>query len=162
MKKKNSTRNKAALVATMLTVPMIATPGAIYAQRGEKITTETEARSSKNVFLKFADLQHKIGTKNVTILGVGNGHTIYEKPNGTKFYIEPETGDMKTVSEKHWIKMTTTTRASSDYFLKLGGIKGESTVSLVGVDADGNVIHQKEDGSRFTVNRKTGHVTILK
>ncbi|HET6513166.1 MAG TPA: hypothetical protein VFH43_13310 [Candidatus Kapabacteria bacterium] len=162
MKKKNSPGNKAALVATMLTVPMIATPGAIYAQRGEKISKETETKSTKNSYIKFADLQHKIGTKNVTILGVGDGNTIYEKPNGTKFYIDPSTGDMVTVSEMAWIKMTSSSRASSDMFLKIDGIKGESTVTLVGVDADGSVIHQKPDGTQFKVHQKSGHVTLLK
>ena len=164
MKKKGSksSGNKAAIVATMLAVPMISTPAVVYGQKGETPAPASKMKRAENGYIKFANLQHKVGSESVTILGVSDGHTIYEKPNGSKFYIEPETGDMKIVSEKHWIKMTSSSRASSDIFIKFDGIKGESSVTLVGVDADGNVIHQKPDGTQFKVHTKTGHVTLLK
>lgn len=166
MKKKSSKKsggNKAAIVATMLAVPMISTPAMVYGQKGETPAPIAKTKRAENSYIKFANLQHKIGSPTVAIIGVGDGHTIYEKPNGDKFYIEPETGDMKSISENYWIKMTSnTTRASSDMFIKLDGIKGESAVTIVGVDADGSVIHQKPDGTQFKVHTKTGHVTLMK
>jgi hypothetical protein len=168
MKKKSSTSsrgNKAAIVATILAVPMISTPSEVYAQRGEKETKvqRADTKRSADTFIKFANLQHKVGSSSVSIIGVGDGHTIYQRPNGTKFYVDPETGDMKPVSDKHWIKMTTeTTTAAHDMFLKLDGIKGESSIKLVGVDADGSVIHQRPDGTQFKVHTKTGHITLMK
>jgi hypothetical protein len=154
--------NKAAIVATMLAVPMISTPAMVYGQKGETPAPAAKMKRAENSYLKFANLQHKIGSESVTILGVGDGNTIYEKPNGSKFYIDPRTGDMKPVSEKHWIKMTTSTQASVDMFIKLDGVKGESAVKLVGVDADGSVIHQRPDGTQFKVHQKTGHITLMK
>ncbi len=167
MKKKSSTSsrgNKAAIVATILAVPMISTPSEVYAQRGEKETKVQRAETTRtsDTFIKFQSLQQKVGSSSVSIIGVGDGHTIYQRPNGTKFYVDPETGDMKSVSDKYWIKMTETTTAAHDMFIKLDGIKGESSVKLVGVDADGSVIHQKPDGTQFKVHTKTGHVTLLK
>jgi hypothetical protein len=164
MKKKSSKTsrgNKAAIVATMLAVPMLLTPAVVYSQKGE---TPAPAKLSKgtNGYIKFANLQHKIGSETVSILGVGDGHTIYEKPNGDKFYIEPSTGDMKPISDRAWIKMTDNTRASADMFLKIDGVKGETALVLIGLDADGSVIHQKPDGTQFKVHTKTGHVTLMK
>jgi hypothetical protein len=166
MKKKSSSSsrgNKAAIVATMLAVPMISTPAVVYGQRGETPAPTVKSKRAENSYLKFANLQHKVGSATVTIIGVGDGHTIYEKPNGDKFYIEPESGDMKSISENYWIKMSSNSnRASTDAFIKIGDIKGETAVTLVGVDADGSVIHQKADGTQFKVHTKTGHVTLMK
>lgn len=169
MKKKPSTSvrgNKAALVATMLAVPMISTPAAVYSQRGGTISTETTTKiRNDKPFIKFDNIQHKVGSSSVSIIGVGDGHAIYEKPNGDKFYIESGTGDIVPVTEKVWIKMTSASAgrsSSSDGYIKFATEKQQSEIKIVGVDADGNVIHEKPDGTQFKVHTKTGHVTLMK
>lgn len=159
---KNQRNTKAAIVATLLTAPMLATPAVTYGQRGETAPTEKSAKVTKgsNAYFKFGHIDQKTGS-DLTIIGVGDGRTIYEKPNGDKFYIDTETGDMKAVSDKYWIKWRdagTDSKRSSNY-LK---IKMNEAFKIVGVDADGNVIHEKPNGDRFKVHTNTGHVTLIK
>jgi hypothetical protein len=170
MKKKTTKRRaKAAVAATLMAMPMLSSPGVIYGQKGTPAPTTTEMKSAEmhkmpNNYLKFSESFHKI-KGDLWLAGVGDGHTIYEKSNGEMFYIDEQTGDMKEVSSKVFMKVEADKKTSSfekQHYIKFDGIKGESQVKLLGVDADGNVVHQKPNGEMFTVNKKTGHITLMK
>lgn len=158
---KTQRNTKAAIVATLLTAPMLATPAVTYGQRGETTPTEKSAKESKgsNTYFKFGHIDQKTGS-DLTIIGVGDGRTIYEKPNGDKFYIDTETGDMKTVSDNYWMKWREETASARK---RVNYIKIQAKdFKIVGVDADGEVIHEKPNGQRFRVNTATGDITIQK
>ncbi len=164
MKKNRHTSRakKAAVAVTLLGTPMFATPGFVYGQKADPASTSKASRSV-NMYLKFTDVFEKY-KGDLYIAGVGEGHTIYEKSNGDMFYIDTETGNMKPVSSKVFMKVENSDKRSSsgNTYIKFDGIKGESKVKILGVDANGNVVHQKENGDKFTVNLKTGHVTLIK
>lgn len=177
MKKKTTQRRaKAAVAATLMVMPMLSSPGVIYGQKGTPATTEvgTKAimKSSPDLYMKFSENfeKHK---GDLWLAGVGDGHTIYEKSNGDMFYIDTKTGDMKEVSSKVFAKHTPDIRRKGtksddggyikqETYIKLDAVKGESKVKLLGVDAKGNVVHQKPNGEIFIVDESTGHITVLK
>jgi hypothetical protein len=172
MKKKTTQRRaKAAVAATLMAMPMLSSPGLIYGQKGApptEIGTKEMIKSSPNMYWKFSENFHK-HKGDLWLAGVGDGHTIYEKPNGEMFYIDTKTGDMKEVSSKVFMKHTPDNAKSveggmikGETYIKFDGIKGESKVKLLGVDDNGNVVHQKPTGEMFTVNKKTGHITLMK
>lgn len=174
MKKKtrNSQRRaKVAVTATLMAMPMLSSPGLIYGQKGApptEIGTKAMIKSSPDMYWKFSDSFQKM-KGDLWLAGVGDGHTIYERSNGDMFYIDGQTGDMKEVSSKVFEKQSSNNARSVDggyikqeTYIKFDGIKGESKVKLLGVDANGDVVHQKPNGDVFTVNKKTGHVTLMK
>ncbi|HEY6172245.1 MAG TPA: hypothetical protein VIX80_08310 [Candidatus Kapabacteria bacterium] len=165
MKKKTTERRvKAAVAATLMAMPMLSSPGVSYGQKG---TPAPQTKAAYEGYLKFSDSFHK-HKGDLWIAGVGDGHTIYEKPNGEMFYIDTKTGDMKEVSSKVFMKHTPDAKSveggyiKQETYIKFDGVKGESKVKLLGVDAKGNVVHQKPNGEKFIVDEATGHVTVLK
>lgn len=172
MKKKTTQRRaKAAVAATLMVVPMLSSPGVTYGQKGTPPPTTSGAKSTDmhkmpTNYLKFSEVMEK-HKGDLWLAGVGDGHTIYQKSNGEMFYIDTKTGDMKEVSSDVFIKgESKDDKKSSSYhkmaYIKFDGIKGESKVKLLGVDANGDVVHQKPNGEKFIVDEKTGHVTVLK
>jgi hypothetical protein len=145
---------KAAITATMIVVPMFGMASKGMAQDSAKGGTakQTETQNkSVNVLIKWQPSFDKF-KGDTWIAGVGHGHSIYQNSRGDYFYVDPNTGDAKTVS--------------SDYFQKGGrvGIKTntESKVTLLGVDASGNVIQENSRGERFYLNQKTGDMVFVK
>jgi outer membrane protein assembly factor BamB len=118
-----------------------------------------------STYLKFSDVMEK-HKGDLWLAGVGDGHTIYQKSNGEMFYIDTKTGDMKEVSADAFHKGESKEKKTNAYhkmeYIKFDGIKGESKVKLLGVDANGDVVHQKPNGEKFIVDEATGHVTVLK
>jgi hypothetical protein len=174
MKKKTTQRRaKAAVAATLMAVPMLSSPGVIYGQKGAPPPSSAEMKSTDmhkmpNTYLKFSEVMEK-HKGDLWLAGVGDGHTIYQKQNGEMFYIDTKTGDMKELSNKVFMKgESKDDKRSIDggmikgEYIKFDGIKGESKVKLLGVDAKGNVVHQKPNGEKFIVDEATGHITVLK
>ncbi len=174
MKKKTIQRRaKAAVAATLMAMPMLSSPGVTYGQKGAPPPSTTEMKSTDmhmkmpTHYLKYSDSfeKHK---GNLYLAGVGDGHTIYQKENGDMFYIDTKTGDMKEVSSKVFHKESPILLKNVDggnikgEYHKFDGVKGESKVKLLGVDAKGNVVHQKPNGEKFIVDESTGHITVLK
>lgn len=166
MKKKTSVtgrRTKAAVAATLMALPMLSSPGVTYGQKG---TPAPQTKAAYEGYLKFSSVMEK-HKGNLYLAGVGDGHTIYQKENGEMFYIDTKTGDMKSVSSDVFHKGETKDKKTHSYekqqtYIKFDGIKGESKVKLLGVDANGDVVHQKPNGEKFIVDEATGHVTVLK
>ena len=94
-----------------------------------------------------------------TVLGVGNGHTIFKDAEGAVFHLDPATGDKRSVT--------------ADYFLTLDDIKGERSasrikcttvmiVSILGADAHGNTVMRNARNETFTLDPKTGTKVLIK
>ena len=94
-----------------------------------------------------------------TVLGVGNGHTIFKDAEGAVFHLDPATGDKRSVVP--------------DYFLTLDDSKGERSagrikcttvmiVSILGADAHGNTVMRNARNETFTLDPKTGTKVLIK
>jgi hypothetical protein len=175
MKKTTTKKNrstKAAVAATMMAVPILTMPATGIAQKssGASATASTSAQIKTPVFKFESAFEKQRG--DLWIAGVGDGHTIYENSRGEYFYIDPNTGDMKTVTGKHFDKVEIHLNRSSKvkWTSDLDGVKGESTdgikgeskVKLVGVDAQGNVIQTNSRGEKFYLNTVTGDMVFVK
>lgn len=170
MKKKSINRNaKAVVAASLAALPMLSSPGVTYGQKGAApAATEMSTKAIQKMpsYYKLADVIQKI-KGNLWLAGVGDGHTIYEKSDGSMFYLDEKTGDMHQVSPEVFHKgdsKDTRSRATSNTYIKIdfGDYKLSNKLTILGVDAKGNVVHQKPDGSTFTVDKRTGHVTLIK
>lgn len=186
MKKTQATKNRrsnATVAAALLALPMAAMATTPAVPVAGQVAAPTEARAASNPeaaarsktaapYFKFqaAFLKLQGGT---WIAGVGDGHAIYENSRGEYFYVEPGTGDLKTVSKDYFLKgnltdgrarqvpgaceksAPATRRSASAYKLC-------AQVTLLGVDAQGNVIQQNAKGENFYLNPVTGDMVFVK
>ena len=162
------------LAAAMLGMPALMVPQQAAAQStvGPPISptrpippmeTARERERGHMGYLKIA------GT--FTVMGVGDGHTIFKAADGSMFYLDPTTGDKRSVAV--------------DYFLKIGDIKGEArgievkhggradgmlkvkfsevlVSSIIGRDAKGNPVLRNARNETFTLDPKTGDKVFIK
>ncbi|MCE1203192.1 MAG: hypothetical protein LWW79_01095 [Holophagaceae bacterium] len=112
------------------------------------------AGRSVDYHIKFANTFIK-WQASLAVAGMLNGSPVFKTPQGEFFQVEPNTGDLKWMSPESlgYIKMAegrvSLTGARSTSFIKFDGIKGESKVSVLGVDAHGHVLQQNSRGERF-------------
>src|ERR1035437_1922694 len=108
------------------------------------------------------------GTSKVTIVGMDAGHTIYKKPSGEYFYLEPNTGNMVSVPTSLFLTFTETYQKSGQPLVKIkfrsGSVDGKfpGEVTLVGIDDNGNVLQTNSKGEKFYLDRTTGDMKFVK
>jgi len=144
MKKKSSrlkrgaaASSKLALVAGMLAAPALTPPALAVAQQATQQRTPPAAPAApaklETVYIKMSASVLKVsGT--YSIAGMDGSHTVYKDMRGRMFYFDPGTGDMKFLS--------------ADYVHKLD-IKDAERVTIVGMDARGNMVQQNNKGEKF-------------
>jgi len=114
----------------------------------------TAAGRSSDYHIKFANTFMKWHAS-LAVAGMMNGSPVFKTPQGEFFQVEPNTGDLKWMSPESlgYIKMTegrvSMTGARATTFIKFDGIKGESKVSVLGVDSQGHVLQQNSRGEKF-------------
>ncbi len=122
-------------------------------------------RSAGQAHIKFAaSFQKWHGT--LCVAGMLNQQPVFKTAQGEFFQVEPATGDLKFHSAESlgYIKVqdgrspAASSRSSS--FMKWDGIKGESKVSVVGVDAQGRVLQENSRGERFHLDRNGDMVFV--
>ncbi len=112
------------------------------------------AGRSTDTHIKFANSFIK-WQASLAVAGMMNGSPVFKTPQGEYFQVEPNTGDLKWMSPESlgYIKViegrVSMTGARSTTFIKFDGIKGESKVSVLGVDAQGHVLQQNSRGEKF-------------
>lgn len=112
------------------------------------------ASRSTDYHIKFANSFIK-WQASLAVAGMMNGSPVFKTPQGEFFQVEPNTGDLKWMSPESlgYIKVTegrvALGGARSSSFIKFDGIKGESKVSVLGVDAQGHVVQQNSRGEKF-------------
>ena len=160
------------VAASMLSAPMLFQPSPMLAQKaiGKSNLLATSASSQKMVkIIKF----WKDSKSSYSIVGLDNGHTIYKNAKGEYFYLEPNTGDMKTLSadvynkfsnftkpEGKFIKMQKVGCCGYDKFYKNNQLQGSLTI--LGVDDKGNVIQQNSRNEKFYLDPYTGDMIFVK
>jgi hypothetical protein len=158
MKNRNTGKThsaKAAFTATMVVVPMFGLASKGMAQDSSKAGTIPQASAemqekSVNIFIKYHPVYDKY-KGDTWIAGIGKGHPVYKNSSGDLFYLDPKTGDAKTVSGDYPIKGA-----------PVGLDKLSSKVTLIGVDLSGNVIQKNSRGEKFYLNTKTGDMVFVK
>lgn len=108
--------------------------------------------------IKFAAKfdKHKGDLSNVGML---NGSPVFRTSKGEFFTVEPSTGDLKfhTAESLGFLKIqdvkgkAAAPPARAGMFIKFDGIKGESKVSIAGVDAQGRVVQVNSRGEQFVL-----------
>ena len=178
MQKKTSKKTghaKAAVTAALMAVPIFGMPSKGLTQiKGNAETTELMRKDAQKMpkdYLKFSSSFEKMKGGS-WIAGVGDGHTIYENSRGEMFFMDPNTGDMKSVSSDYFIKMQGNRKAFVlPHVLEKSGTIGvtdmqkhesKDAVSLLGVDEAGNVIQQNKRGEKFYLNTTTGDMVFVK
>lgn len=165
--KKNRTANRAKIAATsaMMAVPMLGVSVNAHAQAG--VTTTLTTKTNVNDVNKFAanykwsDRVAKImGT--YSIAGIEDQQIVYRKSGGGYFFLDPNTGDMKTVSSVEfdkWGSISTNADQSAYTRKKLPGKMKSGTITVTR-DAPSSVGAQYTD-DWLKDHREAGNVTIL-
>ncbi|MBA4072356.1 MAG: hypothetical protein C0497_11050 [Gemmatimonas sp.] len=150
------------LAAAMLGLPAVMVPQQAAAQStvGPPISptkpippmgTAREADHKHSEYLKIAGM--------CTVMGVGDGHTIFRDTEGAVFHLDSVTGDKQAMA--------------ADYFLMLEDSKGERStgkikftnvmiVSILGADAHGNTVMRNARNETFTLDPRTGNKVLIK
>jgi len=169
-----SATSRAALTTAIVALPltMVAT---LHAQitRGTDQTTAIDqtARSASPTLsvdlccLKFSEQYIKIGSSN-TIVGLDDGHTIYQNARNEYFYLDPASGDMTFVAPETYVKFRErAVRSSSAVPLrmwKLSAVKFGGEVTILGIDDAGHVVQKNARGETFYLDPNTGDMVYVK
>ena len=160
-KSHSATRSKIAVAATILAIPLLSLPGTGFAE-------------GDHIYLKIRS------TDKFSIAGSSGGHTVYKNTEGKFFYLDPH-GDMKFISVYPPVwkigselkKAPTTSNAPpiipiiltdviiSSYSTGGRDHKHESEVSILGVDAKGNTVHENSRGEKFYLDAITGDMIFV-
>lgn len=150
--------SKIAIAATMMSVPMLTMPVTGFAQKG--ITADPVARTSgAKSGMHFIKISNASACK---IVGLENGKPVYQNDKGQYFQLDSKTGDMKFISSDIFIKWQGESSSASSRSLNFQKIKMDYKVSLLGIDENGNTIHQNSKGEKFYLDPKTGDMKFVK
>lgn len=161
------------LAAALMGLPMLMVPQQVAAQStvGPPISptkpvppmgTVRKAGEKHAEYLKVA------GT--FTVMGVGDGHTIFKAADGSMFYLDPMTGDKRSVAVDYFLKVELKNEARG-IDVKNGGRAGGMgkikftdllVSSIVGRDASGNPVLKNARNETFTLDPKTGDKVFIK
>lgn len=161
------------LAAAMLGLPAVMVPQQAAAQStvGPPISptkpippmgTAQAANHKHSEFLKIA------GT--FTVMGVGDGHTIFKAADGSMFYLDPMTGDKRSVAADIFVKVEIKDekrKVDPKNGGRAGGIgrvriQDIPIAGIVGMDAKGNAVMQNARNETFTLDPKTGDKVFIK
>jgi hypothetical protein len=131
--------------------PKPAAPAAVAAK-----PASASASSSTDFTIKYGATFWKWKGE-LSAVGMMDGQPVFKTSKGEYFTVEPSTGDLKFHSAESlgFIKLNSNDKlvaiktVSWKTFIKFDGIKGESKVSVLGVDAQRHVVQQNSRGEKF-------------
>jgi hypothetical protein len=166
--------SKAALTTAIVALPltMVATLHAQITRGTDQPTAiDQTARSASPTLsvdlccLKFSERYIKIGSS-YTIVGLDDGHTIYQNARNEYFYLDPTSGDMTFVAPETYVKFREgAARQPSTAPLrmwKLSAVKSGGEVTILGVDDAGHVVQRNTRGETFYLDPNTGDMVYVK
>jgi hypothetical protein len=126
-------------------------PAAVAARPAPAVAT-----SATDYTIKFASNFIKWRNE-LSAVGMLDGRPVFKTDKGEYFQVEPSTGDLKFHSAESlgFLKYETKDKLvavktiSGKNFMKFDTIKGESKLSVLGVNAQGQVIQQNSRGEKF-------------
>jgi hypothetical protein len=111
---------------------------------------------SADIHFKYAATFEK-WRSNLNAVGMLDGRPVFKTDKGEYFQVEPNTGDLKFHSAESLgfikgnsnDKLVAVKTVAWKNFIKFDSIKGESKLSVLGVDAQGHVVQQNNRGEKF-------------
>lgn len=94
-----------------------------------------------------------------TVLGVGDGHTVFKDAERAVFHIDPATGDKRTLAADYFAKPSDSKGARNAVKIAFTNVM---IVSILGVDAHGNTVMRNARNETFTLDPKTGTKVLIK
>jgi len=159
------------VLSTAAILAIQAMPATTYAQtpvQGKMV--QQAARGASSIFIKIRDTSSKN-----TIVGFENGNPVFKNTKGEFFTVNEKTGDLNYIKPEEFAKFyccikignvgkrdISTGQATGK---RLTHIKIETeitSVSLVGVDNNGNTIQKNSRGETFTLDPVTGDMIFVK
>lgn len=154
-KKKLKKAAKAVAVTSLLALPLL--PTELQAQDGGRGVAAKH--SAYTIAIKGK------GTSDVTIVGVENGNAVFKNPRGEFFTVNPQTGDFEFITAQKFgtFKMygKQIIPGKELVAIKYPPAKEGTLVTILGVDKDGQTIHQNSRGETFYVHPTTGDFIYL-
>lgn len=163
-KRRVATTSGAALAAVMFAAPGLAAP-APTEQAGQVPAAENSGRSG--IYMKYPSEARALNFSKIkmeykhkgeyAVVGVGDGHIVFEDARGNLFYVDKATGDQKFVSGKVFSKVELQRDRKHDTWIKVSG-----NVRILGVDQGGKVIMSNRRGEKFYLDPATGDMIFVK
>lgn len=105
-----------------------------------------------------------------SVMGVGDGHTIFKAADGSMFYLDPTTGDKRSVAADYFLKIESVEGKKRTIDARNGGRAGgidkisftPILIIIVARDAKGNPVMQNARNETFTLDPKTGDKVFIK
>ena len=168
---KNLSVSARMVLSTAAILAIQAMPATTLAQTaGQERMVQQTARSSSSIFIKIRD----VDSKN-TIVGFENGSPVFKNSKGEFFTVNGKTGDLIYIKPEEFAKFYCCIKLSPlvkrDVATgmatgkRLTHIKIETeinSVSLVGVDNNGNTLQKNSRGETFTLDPVTGDMIFVK
>jgi len=168
---KNLSVSARMVLSTAAILAIQAMPATTLAQTaGQERMVQQTARSSSSIFIKIRD----VDSKN-TIVGFENGSPVFKNSKGEFFTVNGKTGDLNYIKSEEFAKfycciklsplMKRDVASGMATGKRLTHIKIETeinSVSLVGVDNNGNTVQKNSRGETFTLDPVTGDMIFVK
>lgn len=151
-----SAHSKAVVAAAVFSLPLVGLPSAAIAQAGSRLPP-TQIGGLRPLQLQ---LMVKLSEKDLvlaTIMGMDSGRPVYTNPRGEYFYLESVTGDFHYLTVE---ETATFTRASGSGVMPWK--TRSSAVTILGLDASGNVIQRNARGETFYLNARNGDMVFVR
>ena len=156
----------------VLTTAIAALPLALASSLQAQVTNSvrpvvggTEVRSVVGGVFKFAERFHK-ESAHYALVGIDQGHTIYQNARNETFYLDPATGDMKFLAADMYLKFRESPSKRSAGtrldLIKWSPIKFGGEVTILGLDQAGHVVQQNARGEKFYLNPNTGDMVFVR
>jgi len=164
-----SATSKVAFTTAIVALPLMAPT--LHAQIRSDQTPpvdQTVRRASPSLdvcCIKYAERYLKIGSS-YTIVGIDNGHTIYQNDRKEYFYLDPATGDMTFLAPDTYVKFREDVAESPSAgplrMYKWSALKFGGPVTVLGMDAEGHVVQKNTRGEKFYLDPNTGDMVFVK
>jgi hypothetical protein len=152
---KKTSKNRMALTSMIVGLPLSTTAYAQTRTPSDLPTIDQTVRPGSPTLsrdlccLKFAERYTKVRTS-YTLIGLDDGHTIYQNARNQYFYLDPATGDMVFVEPVKFMKQ------------REGATENVAQVTVLGIDAAGHVIQTNTRGESFYLEPSTGDMVFVK
>ena len=166
--------SRVVLAAAMLGMPAVMVPQQAAAQStvGPPISPTKPTVPPISLNYSKVEIEYRpikmAGT--FTVMGVGDGHTIFRAADGSMFYLDPTTGDKRSVAADYYLKYELKGAArgiDQKHDGRAGGIgrikfSDLLVTSIVGRDAKGNAVLRNARNETFTLDPRTGDKIFIK
>jgi hypothetical protein len=152
---KRPSKNRVALTSIIVGLPLSTTAYAQTRTPSDLPTVDQTVRPRSATLsrdlccLKFAERYTKVRSS-YTLVGMDDGHTIYQNAKKQYFYLEPATGDMVFVEPVKFMKQREVAPGT------------DAQVTVIGIDPAGHVIQTNARGESFYLEPSTGDMVFVK